>query len=166
MLQASARKAAYLVPLSVLPRRDAARLRELYCRDRPVHYRQDATGTAKVVRRDVDLERLPDGPEGRCSVGIVVVHRRDACLAARPGGIGRAPKGHPDERETVARTLEHPKDVVRRVLRPRDVLPLVHPALNLAKWDAAVHRVWLLMRQALSQRVSPGLATTPAPPTE
>jgi hypothetical protein len=120
----------------------------------------------KEVRPDVAPERLPDGPEGRCSVDIVAVHRRDACLAARPGGIGRGQKVLPDEQEIVARALERRQDAAHRVPQPQDVLRRVRPAPRQVQWDAAALQAWALMGQVLPQQVSRALATTPALRTE
>lgn len=94
----------------------------------------------KAARRDVDPARLPDGLEGRCLAGIVVAHRRDACLAARRAGLGRVPKGLQDEQDIVARALERRQDAAHRVPQPQDVLRRVRPVPRQALWDAAVHQ--------------------------
>jgi hypothetical protein len=161
VLQACARKAVYLVRPSALPRRGAARQLELCYRVRPDHHCQGATGTVTAARRDVDPERLPDGPEGRCSVGIVGVHRRDACLAARLAGLGRVPKGLQDEQEIVDRALQRRQDAAHRVPQPQDVLRWVRPARHQASEVAVERPVWVRMARALLQWVSQQQAMMP-----
>ena len=114
-----------------------------------------------MARRDVDPERRPGGPEGRRSVGIVVVHRRDAYLAARPAGLGRVPKGLQDEQEIVARALERRQDAAHRLPQPQDALRRVRPARHQASEVAVERPVWALMAQALLQWVLQQQATTP-----
>jgi hypothetical protein len=97
---------------------------------------------------------------------IVVVHRRDACLAARQGGLGPAPKGLPDEPEIFVRVLEHRSDAAHRTRQPRDVLPRALLVPHQVRGDAEVRQAWVLMAQVLLRQVSQTPEMMPASRTE
>lgn len=108
----------------------------------------------------------PDDPAAHYSGDTVVALPPDACLAARPAGLGQGPRGLPDGLEIVAQGLESRQDAAHRVPQLLVVHPWVLPVRLQVQRDAAAHQVWVPMRPALQPRVSRALAMTPELQTE
>jgi hypothetical protein len=108
----------------------------------------------KVGRRDAGRVRHQDDLAARCSGDTAVALQRDACLAVRPGGLGRDPTGLPDELDIVARVLETLQDAARQVPQPQDALPRGLRAPRQALRAAGERPAAELMAQVRLQSVS------------
>jgi hypothetical protein len=108
----------------------------------------------KAGRRDAGRARRQDGLAARYSGDTAVALRRGACLAVRPGGLGRGPTGLPDEQEIVARAMETRQDAARQVRQPQDALPRAPRARCQAPRVAGARPAAELMAQVPFQWVS------------